>query len=67
MRTSPLIALVSVLLLSGCKVTPPSHIEQKVVVAAEHEITVGNRSQKNPLPTNTATIAAAKKRLGTTA
>jgi mono/diheme cytochrome c family protein len=64
MRTSPLIALVSALLLSGCKVTPPSRVEQRVVVAAEHEITVGNRSQKNPLPTNAATIAAGKEAFG---
>ena len=38
------------LLLCGCKVSEPSPLERKVVVAAEHDFTVGNRSQKNPLP-----------------
>ena len=40
------------LLLCGCKVSEPSPLERTVVVAAEHDITVGNRSQKNPLPLN---------------
>jgi mono/diheme cytochrome c family protein len=64
MRNPPLIALASARLLSGCKVSPPSRVEQKVVVAAEHEITVGNRSQKNPLPDNAATLANGKEAFG---
>jgi mono/diheme cytochrome c family protein len=51
-------------LLCGCKVSPPSPLERKVVVAAEHDFTVGNRSQKNPLPSNKATLAAGKEAFG---
>ena len=56
--------LSSVGLLCGCKVSPPSPLERRVVIAAEHDITVGNRSQKNPLPFNNATLAAGKDGLG---
>jgi S-disulfanyl-L-cysteine oxidoreductase SoxD len=56
--------LSSVGLLCGCKVSPPSPLERRVVIAAEHDITVGNRSQKNPLPFNNATLAAGKEAFG---
>src|ERR1700739_397724 len=52
------------LLLCGCKVTEPSPLERKVVVAAEHAFTVGNRSQKNPLPLTKETLAAGKEAFG---
>ena len=49
------------LLLCGCKVSQPNPLERKVVVAAEHDITVGNRSEKNPLPLTKDTLAAGKE------
>jgi cytochrome c5 len=49
------------LLLCGCKVSEPSPLERTVVVAAEHDITVGNRAQKNPLPLTKDTLAAGKE------
>src|SRR5258708_9795475 len=49
------------LLCGGCKVSQPNPLERKVVVAAEHDITVGNRSQKNPLPLTKGTLAAGKE------
>ena len=49
------------LLLCGCKVSEPSPLERKVVVAAEHDFTVGNRSQKNPLPLTKQTLVAGKE------
>lgn len=52
---------VLVLLLCGCKVSAPNPLERTVVVAAEHDITVGNRSQKNPLPLTKDTLAAGKE------
>jgi mono/diheme cytochrome c family protein len=65
MRKAPHIALVgAALVLSGCKVSPPNPLERRVVVAAEHEITVGNKSEKNPLPATSATLAAGKEAFG---
>jgi S-disulfanyl-L-cysteine oxidoreductase SoxD len=52
------------LLLCGCRVSEPSPLERKVVVAAEHDFTVGNRQQKNPLPLTKATLAAGKEAFG---
>ena len=52
------------LLLGGCKVSQPSSLERTVVIAAEHDITVGNRSQKNPLPFNKETLAEGKEVFG---
>jgi mono/diheme cytochrome c family protein len=62
--THPLCFLGLVGLLCGCKVSTPSALERKVVVAAEHDITVGNRSEKNPLPPNKVTMAAGKEAFG---
>ena len=50
MRPANYFCFLDVALLCGCKVSQPSPVERKVVVAAEHDITVGNRAQKNPLP-----------------
>lgn len=52
------------LLLCGCKVSQPSLLERKVVVGTEHDITVGNRSHKNPLPLTKETLAAGKEAFG---
>jgi cytochrome c553 len=52
------------LLLCGCKVSEPSPLERKVVVTAEHDFTVGNRSQKNPLPLTKKTVAEGKEAFG---
>jgi cytochrome c553 len=65
MYRSPCFCLLSLsLLLCGCKVSQPSFLERKVVVAAEHDITVGNRSQKNPLPFTKDTLAEGKEAFG---
>ena len=62
MLRAHLICLLGLLFwLCGCKVSPPSRLERKVVVAAEHDITVGNRAQKNPLPLTKETLAAGKE------
>jgi mono/diheme cytochrome c family protein len=52
------------LLLCGCRVSEPSPLERKVVVAAEHDFTVGNRQQKNPLPLTKETLAAGMEAFG---
>src|SRR5579859_3454706 len=50
------------LLLCGCRVSEPSPLEREVVVAAEHDFTVGNRSQKNPLPLTKETLSSLMSR-----
>jgi cytochrome c553 len=35
--------------LAGCKATPPSRFETKIVTAAKHHVFIGNKKQKDPL------------------
>ena len=48
-------------LLVGCKATPPSGLEHRIVTAAKHDIFVRGKEQKNPLPNNAATTADGKE------
>lgn len=48
----------------GCKVRPPGRLEQRVVTAAKHHLTVRNKSEKNPLPSTAENIAAGKEAFG---
>jgi cytochrome c553 len=47
--------------LSGCKANPPGALESRFVTSAKRDIFVRGSSQKNPLPSNTATIADGKE------
>lgn len=44
------LAIAALLLLTGCKVSPPGKLETKVITAAKHHLFVGNKKEKNPLP-----------------
>ncbi len=44
-----LLAIPALLLLAGCKATPPGKVETRVITAAKHHIFVGNKHEKNPL------------------
>jgi mono/diheme cytochrome c family protein len=52
------------LMLSGCKATPPSGFETRVMTIAKHRVFVGNRKQKNPLAPNAQSIAEGKEAFG---
>jgi mono/diheme cytochrome c family protein len=61
---SHLVLIAPVVLLCGCKVGPPSGLERTLVIAAKHHITVGNKSQRNPLPFTPQNLAAGKDAFG---
>jgi mono/diheme cytochrome c family protein len=63
MRPQVLVAALT-LLLSGCKAAPPSNLERKAVIAAEHHIAIGNKRAKNPLLDNQATWNDGKEAFG---
>jgi mono/diheme cytochrome c family protein len=44
----------------GCKATPPGKMETAIVTRAKHWVTVGNRSEKNPLRPTAENIAEGK-------
>jgi cytochrome c len=47
--------------LGGCKASPPNKLESKIMTSTKQHISVGGRSQKNPLPGNANTIADGKE------
>ena len=62
MRCCLHLVIVGVVVLTcGCKVSPPSKMERDFVVTAKHRITVGGRSEKNPLPFTTENLAEGKE------
>lgn len=47
--------------LSGCRATPPSKAETKVVNWAKHHVTVGGKKDKNPVAESAESIADGKQ------
>jgi mono/diheme cytochrome c family protein len=43
--------------LTGCKAGPPGRLETQVITFAKHQVFIGNKGQKNPLPDGPQTIA----------
>jgi len=56
-----MIAAVILLALAGCKAKPPGSAERWVVTNAKHRLFVGNKDQKNPLPSNAEVLAEGKE------
>ncbi len=52
-----IIAIAGIILagLAGCKADPPGKLETETITFAKHNVFIGNKSQKNPLPSNTET------------
>jgi cytochrome c553 len=56
--------LIPTFLVCGCKVSTPGGLERRIVVGAKHHLTVGNKSEKNPLPLTAENLAAGKEAFG---
>ncbi|AEU36057.1 c-type cytochrome [Granulicella mallensis] len=56
--------LGAVSLVGGCKVGTPSKLEKNIVVATKHHVTVGNKSEKNPIPYTADNLATGKEAFG---
>lgn len=54
-------AALALAVLAGCKVAEPGGFERGVVTTAKHRIFVGNKDQKNPLPSTPQTLADGKE------
>ena len=55
------VLIASLLAATGCKATPPSPLETVIMTKAKRHIFVGNRGQKNPLPSDSSTIEEGKE------
>lgn len=47
--------------LAGCKAEPPGKLETKIITAAEHDVLIGNKEQRDPLPDTPQTRADGKE------
>jgi mono/diheme cytochrome c family protein len=55
------IAILLAVLTTGCKVSQPGKLETPLVQTAKQKITVGGKSDANPLPATPETIRAGQK------
>lgn len=59
-----LLACVAVVVLAGCRATPPGKAESATVNWMKHHVTVGGKKDKNPLPATAENIDAGKHVFG---
>jgi mono/diheme cytochrome c family protein len=61
MRMARQTAIAAILVtVSGCKATAPTPLEARIVTVAKHDVFVGGKKQKNPLPATPDVIAEGK-------
>jgi mono/diheme cytochrome c family protein len=56
-----IVTLAAAMGLAGCKADPPGKLETKIITSAEHDIFIGNKAEKNPLPDTPQTRADGKE------
>jgi S-disulfanyl-L-cysteine oxidoreductase SoxD len=64
MRRVAQIVLCGLFPIAGCKASKPGALESKAMVAIKHHVTVGNKSEKNPLPYTHENVADGKEAFG---
>jgi cytochrome c553 len=65
MRSVLLVVLLSTLIpMCGCKVSEPGALERRTVLAIKHNLTVRNKSEKNPLPFTPENLVDGKEAFG---
>ncbi len=60
----PLVTLLLLLPLSGCKVSRPGSVEGKVMTKVKQKITIGGKEDKNPVPDTQANVDEGKEHFG---
>jgi S-disulfanyl-L-cysteine oxidoreductase SoxD len=55
------LAAASLLCVGACKVAPPGRLETAVVTRVKHHLTVGRRSEPNPLPDTPEAVDAGRR------
>jgi mono/diheme cytochrome c family protein len=54
-------ALLAALALSGCRARPPSALERRVASFVKRRVTVGGRSDRNPIPATAEDVARGRR------
>jgi len=60
-RAVPVVLVIALCTMAGCKATPPSALETRIMTSAKHDLLVGNKRQRNPLHADSETIADGKE------
>lgn len=60
MRSLPYRMTPLILLLAGCKVTPPNPVEAKAIGWAKHHVTIGGKHDRNPIAASKESIEEGK-------
>ena len=61
MRSHSLLGILVLIVLAGCRATPPGKFEASTINYAKHHVLVGNKKVKNPLPDTPDTRADGKE------
>jgi mono/diheme cytochrome c family protein len=54
-------AFLLIVVLTGCKVSPPGKMERGMMRWTKHNVTIRSKSEKNPLPFTAENLAAGKE------
>lgn len=60
-RFARIAGFATLVAIAGCKAKPPSPLETHIASYAKHHLFIGNKSQKNPLPSTAKTISDGKE------
>ena len=55
------VAALLVVMLAGCKATPPGRLEMWSMSFAKHHFLIGNKKERNPLPQTAETLSDGKE------
>jgi mono/diheme cytochrome c family protein len=61
MRLGLIPTFIFLVIMTGCKATPPGKMEHYIMRWMKHSVTVRNKSQRNPLPPTPANLASGKE------
>lgn len=59
-----IVALAGLLAFAGCKASAPGSVESKVMTGIKHDVTIGGKNEKNPLPATADNIKDGEEHFG---
>jgi mono/diheme cytochrome c family protein len=63
-RATTLISMAGLIVLAGCEVRTPGTLETRLMQSTKRRLTIGGRSDVNPLPANSDNVERGRKTFG---